>query len=286
MVNMIVDNKEVEIEWLEFSDGALTCKLIDFPDKEINNICLTVDPTTKVSLVIEELALIYSSLAEVDSNFLDQEDDVNVTLNLPYLPYGRADRRFENGNPVPLESFLGLLSQMYVHTINLVDPHNEFAVKNFYFGDAELIIKPQYRCVIETIKSKILQTYDYIIAPDKGAVEKATKLSEHLNIPVVCANKKRDLNTGRIIETTLETEVELANKKVLIVDDILDGGGTFIPLSEKLKSEGASVDLYITHLIAVKGLDLFKGLIDNIYCYHTVGKYINRTTVMYYNLGK
>jgi ribose-phosphate pyrophosphokinase len=52
-----------------------------------------------------------------------------------------------------------------------------------------------------------------------------------------------------------------------------DGLFSFIKIAEQLKAAGAKqVDLYVTHLIASKGLDVLKGLVDNVYCYQTVGK--------------
>lgn len=65
-----------------------------------------------------------------------------------------------------------------------------------------------------------------------------------------------------------------------------DGAGTFIPLAEKLKEAGASqVDLYVTHGIFAKGLDILKEFIDNVYCYQIVGNYITPKDLINFNKG-
>src|SRR5690606_14386941 len=113
---------------------------------------------------------------------------------------------------------------------------------------------------------------------------KVADISNVFDIPFIVATKVRDIKTGKIVKVDVEaSQFNLKNKNLLIVDDILDGGGTFIPLASQLRSEGARVDLFVTHLIASKGLDILKNTIDNRFFYNIVGKYINRTHVMEFN---
>jgi ribose-phosphate pyrophosphokinase len=115
---------------------------------------------------------------------------------------------------------------------------------------------------------------------------KANTIAEHLEVDIVYASKKRDISTGRIIETTLPEDVDFTGAKVLIPDDIGDGMYTFIKLAEKLKERGAAqVDLYVTHLIGAKGLKCLQPHIDKLYCYQTVANYVNKQNVLDYNLG-
>lgn len=266
MIRLLVDNTPIKIEWVEFSDGALTCKLIDLP-QEFNVAWLTVDPSTKVRDVVLECLLVRSALVNNNNKMT-----YYINLNIPYFPFARADRVFEHGNPLPMD-MIGIMVGEF-DQVRTVDIHNQEWLPLYLISET-----PQHKAVFEVIKD--LGHYDYVVAPDKGALKKIYEL----NHPVITATKVRDISTGKITSTELDTNKDLKGCKLLIVDDILDGGGTFIPLAEKLKSLGASVDLYVTHLIGAKGLDLFKGKIDNIYCYHTVGGYLNQQDVLNYNLN-
>ena len=100
------------------------------------------------------------------------------------------------------------------------------------------------------------------------------------------ANKVRDVSTGKLTEMNLP-EYDFTGKKVLVPDDIFDNGGTLVWLGDLLKKAGAmEVELYITHLIAPNGLKHLTGVIDKVYCYQTVAGYINKQTVLDFNLGK
>lgn len=265
MIRLMVDNKQVEIDWVKFSDDAITCKVLDLPES-FRKAWITVDPTTPVKDVLLEVLMVRESLVCSHNKSLEF-----IGLNVPYMPFARGDRIFEKGNPLPLQIFLDQILDSFDEILT-IDIHNPDWGKG-------INVIPQHVALKETIKH--LSSYDYVVAPDKGALKKIYSL----DMPVITATKIRDLSTGRIIETMLDADVNLEGTKLLIVDDILDGGGTFIPLAEKLKRLGAHVDLYVTHLIAAKGLDIFKGKIDNIYCYHTVGNYVNLHTVLNYNKG-
>jgi len=167
----------------------------------------------------------------------------------------------------------------------LVDPHSEYYLQ--HSSEVEFSVKTQHQCFIETVKD--IQSGSVLVSPDKGAKSKIHKLQQALDVRtistfVIEADKKRDVSTGRIIDTTLPEDFDYVGKIFYIVDDLCDGGGTFIPLAQKLKDLGAKeVNLYITHMIGAKGLDLFKGILDNIYCYQVIGKYVTMKDVQEYS---
>lgn len=282
MIRITADNKQIPVKWIEFSDGALTCKVDSSIKESKNQITLAVDPSTPVKQINEEIRLVLSAFDQMGFYPYGSETDLN--LFVPYLPYGRADRVFEEGNPLPLHEFLCNWEYAF-DCITTVDIHNIESVKSP--DGLEYYCEFYNVSQLEAFKYSVpydfeMSVYDYVIAPDKGAVDKASEIANFLGAELVTASKERDISTGKIINTTLDVELPVGSS-VIICDDILDGGGTFIPLAEKLRSQGCTVDLYITHLIAAKGLDIFKGLIDNIYFYHTVGNYINRTDVLNFN---
>lgn len=282
MITITADSKPVKIEWIEFSDGALTCKVDPIAAEAKREIVLFVNPSTPCKQIIEELNLVWDALFHLNKGKVD-----SMVLYLEYLPYARADRVFEEGNPNPLSVFLLEFSMFNFNTIILRDVHNKEAVISHpLYSDLNIKFINQLECFKSSIPHSLVRAnwWTHVIAPDKGAKNKAKSIADYLGIPCIEASKKRDINTGKIIETTFDEELP-AGSHVIVCDDILDGGGTFIPLAEKIRSQGCTVDLYVTHMIGAKGLDLFKGLYDNIHCYHTVGKHTNMLDVMNFNMG-
>ena len=114
-----------------------------------------------------------------------------------------------------------------------------------------------------------INNMDYIIAPDNGAVKKASKIAEKFKLPLITCLKERDLATGHITKYRILDSIEKPGK-ALIVDDICDGGATFNILAKSLKEDTpvTEISLYVTHGIFSKGLDKLFENIDNIYSYH------------------
>lgn len=285
-MKLFSNNKEVFVQWITFSDSAMTCR-ID-PQAEFKN-CISIDATDEtdnIPLMKEKLELLHNALHHTSAWVDNSAEEIPQILLLGYLPYARADRVFQTGNPNGLQTFQSWLAEFVFSEVHIYDPHNGHALDA---DSINYVVKHQVDCVKETISGELvinkLEDYDYIVAPDTGAVRKAKRLSKYLNVPIMYASKKRNINTGRIESVTLDTSVivKSATPRVLIVDDILDGGGTFIPIAEELKKTGAIVDLYVTHLIAAKGLEIFKDSIQTIYTHGIVGSYVTRCMLNRYN---
>jgi ribose-phosphate pyrophosphokinase len=286
-IQLIVDNVVVPIKVIKFSDGGSNIKLevpqqlIDHPPSAYYSI--SVDPTTPVDNYLWD---IYLTLDALHRTFKDDGKFKRI-LHLPYLPHGRADRVFEAGNPFPLNLFIKHILLQF-DEIFLTDPHSSWCED--HIPEGMLNIKTQHQCFIE-VAGRGIQSGDVLIAPDKGALNKIYKLQQALDYrmiatTVVEAGKKRDVGTGRIIETMLPDGADLNGKSVWIVDDISDGNGTFIPLAIKLKEAGVKeVNMYVTHLIAAKGLGNLFGIVDKLYTYQVVGNYINMEDVRKFNAG-
>jgi ribose-phosphate pyrophosphokinase len=104
--------------------------------------------------------------------------------------------------------------------------------------------------------------YGGVIAPDKGAHDRAEQMADALGLDVTYGSKVRDVATGRLSDFEITVE---PGKHYLVVDDICDGGGTFIGLGEKIREQGAFADLYVTHGIFSKGTTELKKIYKNIY---------------------
>jgi len=188
-----------------------------------------------------------------------------LNLQIDYFPYARQDRVMNKGESHSLKVICDLINSQKFDHVQTVDPHSdvvEALVNN-------LTIIPQHEAVMDTVPSDTLDSYDFIIAPDAGALKKIYKLSKAIQKPVICASKQRDVATGNITKTYVSAEDYdmMLGKKLLIVDDICDGGRTFTELRDILPTT-ATVDLYITHGIFSKGKQVILDKFDKVFCYN------------------
>ena len=280
-IQIIADNVKLNTKHVQFSDGGSNLK-IDVPEgfKPSSYFAISVSPTTPTDNYLWEILLALDAIRTTFGNTFKVK-----ILYLPYLPHGRADRRFEVGNSLPLEVFFNVITP-YFDKIFLTDPHSDFYTK---YNDVEFIVTPQEECFINTVKT--VPDGCILVAPDKGALNKIYKLRDLLHVrgitsTVIEASKTRDVVTGRITSTSIP-DIDLTDKTVYIVDDLLDAGGTFIPLAEKLQAANAKeINLYVTHGIFARGLNIFKNKIDKLHVHQTVGTYATATDVLNFNEGK
>ena len=282
MINLFIDNKKIDTGRITFSDGAFGFDLKDLPDTA-DRIVFSVDPSTKVNTILDELYQLSDAIpAELCPT-------AERTLFLPYLPYARADRQFSNTGNRGLTTFLFNLDNLYFDKIIVVDPHNPSAMISHcnLFSDVELEIITQRQALAVALHQFHIdiKQYDAIVSPDKGAVSKAQEIADYYQLPLIVCTKQRDPATGKLSNPVVNGDVY--GKKLLIVDDIGDGNGTFIQLATELQKQvPAQIDLYVTHLIGYKGLDNLRGKIDNVFCYQTVAGYLTMFDVHDFNLGE
>lgn len=188
-----------------------------------------------------------------------------ISLSIPYLPYARQDRVCSPGQAFSLELVANILNSFNLCTVSVVDVHNLEVAKK--------LIKNLYNTIpVHLMRSIIMKgPVGTIVCPDEGAKNRVAQYSTQMKKYNYClqqidVTKKRNPETGKIEEITVPI-VNVKDHNCLIVDDICDGGGTFIPIAQQLKEQGAnSVSLYITHGIFSKGIDhLTENGIDMIY---------------------
>lgn len=280
-IDLIIDNYYVKVENVRFSDGSSNLKIIDPGIKDPTYVTIHVH-----SEGMEADNCLWEIMKLVDAVDRKYPRIQNKELQLDYLPHARADRVFEDGNCLPLDVFFYAIGNLGWFTgLILIDPHSDY-YKNFEYLFDDITVLNQHAIV----PHQLIESGDVLVSPDKGSVDKVKKLQQSLDFGfrksthVCIANKTRDVSTGKIVDTTLTSTTDLQGKVCWIIDDICDGGGTFIPLAEKLKQNGAiKVNLFVSHGIFSKGLDIFKGIIDNLYPYQLVANYVTQEDINNFN---
>lgn len=273
-IQIHADGAQVPVRHIKFSDGCsnLVIDKFETPKQYLN---ISVDAKTPGDAVLFEVLMALDAITGILGGRAFQ-----LGLALPYLPHGRADRQFEDGSPTPVLTFLEALLP-YFDTFYLTDPHSEVPVKYLESYGAEVLVKSQADCFKDACVP--LDELTLLIAPDKGAKEKTELIAARNRLPVVYASKVRDVDTGLVVSTELPLG-SYSGRRCVIVDDIADGGGTFIPLAQALLDKGAApVELYVTHGIFAKGLEPFRGIISKIHVYQIVSNYITRDDLKEFN---
>lgn len=179
----------------------------------------------------------------------------DIHLGLPYIPYARQDRRCNPGEALSLKVFADLVNSQNYKIVVAVDPHS-----NVSHMIDRLHIVSQY----ELFASTKLSWHDVtIMAPDLGAVKKCEEFAKKVGAKqVVVCNKKRELSTGKITGLEIIGNPDLKNQHIVVLDDICDGGRTFVELLAAIEAYEPNTDLielYVPHGIFSKGIEVLKG---------------------------
>ena len=212
-----------------------------------------------------DVAFIYKSAIDIialvcTADALERNQSPVRNLFIPYFPFARSDRKFGEGEGIPALQMAFTLNAIRAQNVEIVDPHSDL-IENCV-SNAKIITQAQiYQRIIRT---KFLDRTDVLVAPDLGAYK---KLSQYADQMMTFAYKTRHEEN---IYVRLLEKLE-PGKNYFIIDDICDGGGTFIELAKVLRSEADArkISLFVTHGIFSRGLNVFDGLIDNIYTTNT-----------------
>lgn len=186
-------------------------------------------------------------------------------LILPYLPYSRADRRFVDGDCFGLKTFGKLINMLAYDQVVTLDAHS-YKAKQYI---SNLVDVSPVSIIKDIVTPLPLNTL--ILLPDEGSF-KRYDLSSIPNF-VDNAEKVRDPESGRLSGFEVPEQIarfgerdyrEEQVENVLIVDDICDGGGTFLGIAEKI-DPGINLYLYVTHGIFSKGVHNLLNRFKHIY---------------------
>lgn len=191
-----------------------------------------------------------------------------IDLIIPYFPYARQDRVCNSGEAFSAAVMTQLINNLRCNSVTIEDPHS--SVTSSMLENVRIKTQSDIVSNSETMRRLIKENNLTLLAPDKGAAPKTEDIAASLARTGIAtramfAAKVRDVTNGKITETIIPDGME--GKNILIPDDICDGGGTFIALAKKLKSQGAAdLYLYVTHGIFSKGLTPLKDGFKHVYC--------------------
>nr|WP_315220425.1 ribose-phosphate diphosphokinase [uncultured Duganella sp.] len=172
-------------------------------------------------------------------------------LNMPYVPYARQDRVCNPGEALSARVFCDLINAQGYASVTIADPHSDVVpalLDRVSVVDASVM-------VAEVLRQPAFARGVTLLAPDAGARKRVQQLAKKLDVEhIAFADKVRDTKTGRISGTSVSSD--LPHLPILVVDDICDGGRTFVELGKALAEVSSQPRyLYVTHGIFSKGFE-------------------------------
>jgi ribose-phosphate pyrophosphokinase len=199
-----------------------------------------------------------------------------IDLYVPYFIGGRSDRKFQPGGVNYIKQVISpIINSLNFNKVTVIDPHSdvlEACINNFEKLNNFSLVKFS---LSEIDNKDGAQNRITLVSPDAGAYKKVFDVAKEFNIKnIITATKVRDLITGNIIKTEVPVTVHDAGKTFVIVDDICDGGRTFIEIAKAIHTitgissvttEPTKIYLVVTHGIFSAGFKELNKHFDGIF---------------------
>lgn len=198
-----------------------------------------------------------------------------IHLYVPFFLGSRSDIRFEEGSNNYLKQVIcPIINRLKFKSVTVMDAHSpvlEGLIKNYSNIDNSDLVKKFFK---EELPHKGINDV-VLLSPDGGALKKIYKLADKIKFKgeIITCSKSRDTH-GKLSKTNVPITMPF-DKPVLIVDDLIDGGKTFIDIAKELftwfefnqieKKDFPKLYLIVTHGIFSKGIGELQQYFECIY---------------------
>jgi len=215
----------------KFSDGEISVKI---EENVRGRDVFVIQPTSQpANDHLMELLLIMDALRRASAR--------RVTAVIPYYGYGRQDRKVEPRVPISARAVADLIQAMGPHRILTIDLHADQIQGFFNIPVDHLFFAP---VLADYINSKKISDL-VVVSPDSGGAERARFFGKRVNGGLAIIDKRRPkANESEVMNVIGDVQ----GKNCLILDDMVDTGGTIAKAAMALRKEGAkSVICCATH---------------------------------------
>lgn len=240
---------DIKFSILTFPDGQPHIKLDNLPEGNYAHCRIL----TRLSSPSDLLLALFAN------NALKYMGVEKIELHISYLIAARMDRVMTNGEPFSLKVIAQLLNTADFDKVKIFDPHSEVStalIESSYPVTNKKFAADVLNDIIDKNAGTTKENIS-LVAPDAGALKKIYNVAEYIGgIDVVECSKERDVATGKLSGFKVYDE-HLEGRTCLILDDILDGGGTFAGIAGELIKKGVGkIFVAVSHGIFSKGYEL------------------------------
>jgi ribose-phosphate pyrophosphokinase len=165
-----------------------------------------------------------------------------ITAVIPYFGYARQDRKVGSRAPISAKLVANMITHAGIDRVMTLDLHAGQIQGFFDIPTDNLFASP---VMVRDIKERFDLSKVMVVSPDVGGVVRARGLAKRINTPLAIIDKRRE----RAGESEVMNVIgEAADYTCILIDDIVDSGGTLVNAADALIAHGAKdVYAYISH---------------------------------------
>ena len=231
-ISKFLKNRLVNSSIKKFSDGEIYIEIHE--NIRGNSIFIVQSISSPANDNLMELLLCIDALKRSSAK--------NITAVIPYFGYARQDRKVVPRTSISAKMVSNLITKAGADRVVTLDLHSGQIQGFFDIPVDNLFATPIFA---RHIKKKIKDNNLICVAPDVGGTARARALGKMLNIGLAIVDKRRP-SPGK--SEVMNVIGNVNNKTCIIVDDIIDSGGTIVNAAKILKEKGAKdVHVYVSH---------------------------------------
>lgn len=236
---------------IDQSKGNVYYTIIRFPDGEPHIFLDELDRKRDIKVICritcpEDLFIVMQV-----GNILNRQG-ISFHLTISYLMSMRMDRVMSFNEAYSLEIVSNCINSINPSNVEIIEPHS--------YKTKSLIKKSVEISCIDMIYNE-----DCVICfPDKGANTRYSHLFPQKI--TLYGSKIRDVITGRLSEFKIENPEDYQSGAILVIDDLCDGGGTFVGIANEIRkfAPDAKLKIFVTHMVNKNGITALSKNYDEV----------------------
>ena len=245
-----VEKSDIKYTISRFPDGEVQITLEEFSHKDEVNVRCRITSTDDLFILMQVADILV-------------RHGMYFSVSIYYLMGMRMDRVMDFNRPFTLKMIVNILDNLGASEIAIFCPHSDMSLDLFRKTPAYGIQSEEW----EKFMSELTTANDYqMMLPDAGAVKRYCYDDKPADC-VLIGEKVRDLATGKIISIGISNPEALDGRRILLVDDLCDGGGTFCGLAKAIRevNKDVKIDIVVNHMVNPKGIENLSKTFDHVY---------------------